>query len=203
MRYSKAFFLGMLVVPLAVTGLTLAFADEVTLPHTFVPNTPALAEEVNENFAAVKAAVDDNHFRVSALENAPKSRNHSVMTTARFDGLGAGAHTIAIFVRGDCNEVLINRGNFDQQVLVQEGSGTPTHMRYSGENFDTTITPNAELLRTIGTYNKVTDSNTPLFVTWKGHVNVVGPEDTFADFQVRVDGDEGEGGSRVVLFIGR
>jgi len=183
--------------------LALAFASDVTLPHTFAPNTPARASEVNANFAAVKSAVDDNNSRIGGLENAPKPINQSVMTTARFDGLGAGLHTIAIFVAGDCNEVLINRGNFDQQVLVQEGSGTPIHISYLGENFDTTISPTAELLRTIGNYNKTTSSTTPLFVTWKGHCHVSGFEGTFADFQVRVDGNEGAGGSRVVMYVGR
>ena len=193
----------MFVVPLAIAGLTFAFAGQVTLPNTFTPNTPARATEVNENFAAIKAAVDDNDNRIGGLENAPKPINQSCMTTARFDGLGAGFHTIAIFVRGTCNEVLINRGDFVQQILVQEGNGIPTHISYTGENFDTTIADEEELLRTIGTYDKSSGSGTPLFVTWKAHCHVSGFEGTFADFQVRVDGSEGDLGSRVVMFIGR
>ena len=34
--------------------------SEVSLPHTFKPNTPAKAAEVNANFTAVKSAVRDN-----------------------------------------------------------------------------------------------------------------------------------------------
>lgn len=203
MHHPRSFLFGMLVVPLAAVGLTVGFASDVTLPNTFAPNTPALAAEVNANFDAVENAVDDNASRISSLENAPKPVNQSVMTTARFDGLTSGQHTVAIFVRGDCNEVFANAGNFDQQVLIQEGNGTPSHLDYSGEDIDTTITANAELLRTIGNFNKATTSGTPLFVTWKGHVHVSGFDGTFADFQVRVDGNEGLPGSRVVVHVGR
>ncbi len=43
-------------------------ATDVTGLTTFVPNTPAKAEEVNGNFDAVKSAVDDNDQRISDLE---------------------------------------------------------------------------------------------------------------------------------------
>lgn len=52
-----AFFLSAPVAASEVTGLT-----------TFVPNTPALAEEVNGNFDSVKTAVDDNDQRITDLE---------------------------------------------------------------------------------------------------------------------------------------
>ena len=42
-----------------------AMAGEVTLPNTFSANTPAVADEVNANFTAVKTAVDDNNNRVT------------------------------------------------------------------------------------------------------------------------------------------
>ena len=43
-------------------------ATDVTGLTTFVPNTPAKAEEVNGNFDAVKSAVDDNDQRLTDLE---------------------------------------------------------------------------------------------------------------------------------------
>ena len=43
-------------------------AADVTGLTTFVPNTPALAEEVNGNFDAVKSAVDDNDQRITDVE---------------------------------------------------------------------------------------------------------------------------------------
>ena len=56
---------------LALLSLTLAAplsAAGVSGLTTFVPNTPALAEEVNGNFYAVKSAVDDNDQRITDLE---------------------------------------------------------------------------------------------------------------------------------------
>lgn len=204
MKFNKSFVFGMLVVPCALAGLTGVFASDVTLPHVFSPNTPARADEVNENFAAVQAAVDDNHSLIQGLRNGPQAINQSVMTTARFPDLDPGTYTISIFVRGTANEVLLNRGDFAQQILVQEGSGTPSHLRYFGEDVDTTLDAgNAELLRTIGTYTKSSGAAAPLLVTWKAHAHVSGLEGSFADFQVRVDGREGQLGSRVVMFVGR
>ena len=50
----------LLVIPLAVV------AGTVTLPHTFENGTVADADQVNENFDAVKVAVDDNDSRITA-----------------------------------------------------------------------------------------------------------------------------------------
>ncbi len=46
------------------------FAGEIAVDAltTFVSNTPALAAEVNDNFTAVKTAVNDNNTRVTDLE---------------------------------------------------------------------------------------------------------------------------------------
>ena len=67
---NRSFFMGVLVLPLAVLGLGIALASDVTIPNTFVANTPALAAEVNANFAAVEAAIDDNDARLDTLEAA-------------------------------------------------------------------------------------------------------------------------------------
>ncbi|VAX01251.1 hypothetical protein MNBD_GAMMA21-1979 [hydrothermal vent metagenome] len=45
-----------------------ALAGTVTVPNSFSAGTPAVASQVNNNFAAVKTAVDDNDGRVAALE---------------------------------------------------------------------------------------------------------------------------------------
>jgi len=46
-----------------------AAAREVTIPHSFTANTPAIADEVNENFTAVKSTVDANSVDVSQLQS--------------------------------------------------------------------------------------------------------------------------------------
>lgn len=45
------------------------FASSVTLPHVFSNNGSITATKLNENFAAVKAAVDDNAAQISALSS--------------------------------------------------------------------------------------------------------------------------------------
>lgn len=57
-----------LLVSLVIAGF--ALASNVTLPHTFQPNTPARASEVNANFSAVKTSVDDNYSRITTLESS-------------------------------------------------------------------------------------------------------------------------------------
>lgn len=57
-----------LVVLATVSFGSVTLASDVALPHTFVSGTKAKAAEVNNNFNAVKTAVDDNNSRVNALE---------------------------------------------------------------------------------------------------------------------------------------
>lgn len=49
------------------SGITMA--DEAQIPNNFQSGTPAFAEEVNENFSAVKTAVDDNFSRINEKQN--------------------------------------------------------------------------------------------------------------------------------------
>jgi len=70
MRDLRMFVLGLLALPIAAYVVTRAFAGSVTIPHTFVADTPALAEEVNANFAAVATQINDNDARILALEAA-------------------------------------------------------------------------------------------------------------------------------------
>jgi hypothetical protein len=68
MRQNKNFILGMLVIPLALCALGIAFGGTVSTPNTFVAGTPAVAAEVNANFSAHQAAINDNDARIAALE---------------------------------------------------------------------------------------------------------------------------------------
>src|SRR5262245_1073470 len=45
------------------------FASSVTLPFSFTAGSLVRASDMNANFAAVKTAVDDNHARLTTLEN--------------------------------------------------------------------------------------------------------------------------------------
>lgn len=61
--------LSTLTLTLATMCAPAAFAAEVDIPNQFTAGTRAVAEEVNENFAEVKIAIDDNAAQVTSLLN--------------------------------------------------------------------------------------------------------------------------------------
>ncbi len=65
-RDYSSFTIGMLVLPLGLVGLGVALASSVSTPNTFVGGTTAVAAEVNANFAAHEAAINDNDARIDA-----------------------------------------------------------------------------------------------------------------------------------------
>jgi hypothetical protein len=50
---------------LGTLGSTAAVAAEATIPNTFSSGTAAVAAEVNDNFTALKSAIDDNDSRIN------------------------------------------------------------------------------------------------------------------------------------------
>lgn len=48
---------------------TNSMSSEADIPHTFVSGTKAVASEVNENFTAMKTAIDDNNARIAMVES--------------------------------------------------------------------------------------------------------------------------------------
>lgn len=61
------------LLPLLVLMWTSAQAGQLTIPNNFQANTPAVAAHVNANFNAIENAVDDNHARITVLENGAAS----------------------------------------------------------------------------------------------------------------------------------
>lgn len=57
-------------VIVSLLPFSFCYASEFSLPNTFTAGTKAVAEQVNENFRAVKNSVDDNNTRLIALETA-------------------------------------------------------------------------------------------------------------------------------------
>ena len=65
-----------------------AAASALTVPNTFVSGTATSASDMNANFAAVKAAVDDNNTRISSIAGATSSfKGFSSGTTQGSGGL--------------------------------------------------------------------------------------------------------------------
>lgn len=66
-------------------GASAVSATDVIIPNTFQPNTPAVADDVNENFEAFETAVDDNDARIATLIaelNTLQSQVGTLQTTA-------------------------------------------------------------------------------------------------------------------------
>lgn len=66
------------LLPFLALVWTSAQAGQLTIPNTFQANTPAVAAQVNANFNAVEIAVDDNHTRITALENGAASNTTQI-----------------------------------------------------------------------------------------------------------------------------
>lgn len=96
-RTSLALMLVVLAIPLGVAAST------ISLPHTFVDGEIATADEVNENFGAVKAAVDDNAAGVSAAQGtASTAATNAAAAQAAADAAQAAADAAQVRVSGSC-----------------------------------------------------------------------------------------------------
>ena len=60
MTNNRQLLIGMLIVPIALAGIGVAVASTVATPNTFTAGTTAVAAQVNANFAAHQAAINDN-----------------------------------------------------------------------------------------------------------------------------------------------
>ncbi len=87
MKNRNSFVLGMVAVPLALLGISVAVASNVVTPHSFTGGTPAMAAEVNSNFAAHANAINDNHARISTLESPVSSG--SLLANLNISSLGS------------------------------------------------------------------------------------------------------------------
>ena len=172
----RSFVCGMLVVPMAVLGIAIVYAGDVTTPNTFVAGTTAVAADVNENFAAHAAAIDDNHDRIAALEAEPTRVTQAVSRTFVFTGLPADSYDLDIYVRGDADSVGVNPWEFGSvQVQVRFGRSAPVlpgHAFvfdgwYSSDGPDVTF-PAAKwqnLTQWAISVGKGSDGTTPMIVT--------------------------------------
>lgn len=108
MKNQRAFLSGIIVLPLALIGLGVAFASNVATPNNFVGGTTAMASEVNENFGAHADAINDNDVRINTLED-PR-RPGTLLARVSFNLLGTvqtswsstgGAVTVSFNGAGD------------------------------------------------------------------------------------------------------
>jgi len=104
------------------------------VPNTFTNGTTADADEVNDNFGAVKAAVDDNDSRITAAQSTADAAaaghtvntdtqltNAQVAAAATAEGFVTGAHTVdTMLSNSEVLGIIATSGN------VGIGTTTPT-----------------------------------------------------------------------------
>ena len=116
-KFSLGQVAAMLAIALMGTAV-IGYASSVTTPHTFTAGTTISASEMNNNFAAIKAAVDDNDSRITSLTTgmgriflpAPSSTGtfelpNGVSTSVNFsvgkpDDYTSGTMTINVLLSG-------------------------------------------------------------------------------------------------------
>jgi hypothetical protein len=77
------------IVLIVLSALTSwAWAGALTVPNSFTSGTAAVAAEVNDNFTAVKTAVDDNDNRITANEAAIVANAPPVLVDATSTPVG-------------------------------------------------------------------------------------------------------------------
>ena len=79
-----------LLLPLSST------ADDLTIPNTFQAGTPARAAEVNGNFTAVEASVDDNAADIAVNQGAIQDNQTSIAALTAGSGIFAYSQGVPI-----------------------------------------------------------------------------------------------------------
>ncbi len=103
----------------AVTGL----ADDLTIPNTFQPNTPARAAEVNDNFTAVESSVDDNAVDIAANATAVSDNQTAIQSnTDQVTALAAGAG-LHVYSQGVSIGRLFSGGLGQEEIYLFSNTG--------------------------------------------------------------------------------
>ncbi len=102
----KNSLINLTVLAVLATSSGAALAGSVTIPNDFSSGTPAVAAEVNENFSAVKTAVDDNDGRITTNAEDIAANETAIATKADVSAVTANTTTIA--TKADTSAVSAN-----------------------------------------------------------------------------------------------
>ena len=75
-------------------GAGATWAGDLTVPNTFTGGTQALAADVNANFDAVEAAVDDNASRITTAQSTANGAAQAAATAQTAADAAAAGHTV-------------------------------------------------------------------------------------------------------------
>ncbi|CAA0079248.1 Uncharacterised protein [BD1-7 clade bacterium] len=81
--FLKSEYLMSLVRITALSALLMAHASMADVPHTFTPNTPAKASEVNANFSALDATSTENADNIEALTESVNALKNTGCSTGK------------------------------------------------------------------------------------------------------------------------
>ena len=118
------------VAVLLASNSIVAFASSVTIPNTFVADTPAVAADVNANFDAVAVGVNDNDSRVTTNTNAISTNTTDVSTNTSDISINTtGISTNAADIATNTAGIATNAADID---ALQSGSSCPSDMVAAG-----------------------------------------------------------------------
>jgi hypothetical protein len=110
-----------LIIGLLAANL-LASADTLTVPNEFAPGTPARSADVNENFAAVETAVNDNDSRITA-NTAAIAQGAAVLV---YDGAGNSLGVLVNIADDECCISIATPEGYIFSVNLADGSAAGT-----------------------------------------------------------------------------
>lgn len=121
MKTLKQFIFGVGTTALLINGV---WASDMTIPNSFTADTPAVAAEVNNNFSAAKAAVDDNNARINT--NRADIDGHTVTINNNSDDITAlttRQAAAASVTNGAIVDVAVTMTNIDSLTVAAPGPG--------------------------------------------------------------------------------
>ena len=144
---------------LAMSGMMAgaAPAAELTIPTTFAAGDPALAADMNANFAAVKTSVDDNNSRIAQLEAMVASHLGVNITNASLSGTYTTL-SLETGVQGGADNYAASTVGRWEGNLTFDGVGGFQIVDVAGGETEQTMLANSDLVNT-GVYFKSTQSS--------------------------------------------
>jgi len=85
MNNNKIFYQG-LILALGALNCTASLAGSATIPNSFTAGEKAVASDVNNNFTALKSAIDDNDSRISNMETGFVSISPAAFQSSNLSG---------------------------------------------------------------------------------------------------------------------